>query len=62
MIVSASSRPVTGASVIPSIACPVATCSMSQPDTGPITGSPSGVIGRSPAQVAAPVAPGQQRR
>ena len=45
---SAIASPVTGARVMPSIACPVATNRLSNPGARPITGRPSGVNGRMP--------------
>ena len=46
----ASSSPVAGASVIPSVACAVATCRPGRPGTAPMKGRPSGDSDRIPAQ------------
>ena len=49
--IEATSRPVSGASVTPSIPCPVAKITRGARRWAPITGSPSGVHGRRPRQV-----------
>ena len=56
---------VAGPRVMPSIACPVATQALAVAGTRPITGRPSGVIGRGPAsdsRIVAASEPDRQRR
>ena len=51
---SATASPVAGASVTPSMACPLATIRLRYPGSRPMTGRPSGVIGRGPFQICTP--------
>src|SRR6266545_838524 len=58
-------RPVEGARITPTGPWPAATQRPGSPGTGPISGSPSGVIGRTPDQDATtgtPASPGTKRR